>query len=288
EFLSMVLIAQEFLEDFFPSASEQGQVPSSSSSGDHMLQNCLALKKSTTGVVEVIMNKRKAGAFNNECTPLGNCTNIDKNGTRRGMHEVGVAKPGKPAKKPFVRRPLADCTNVLSFDPKKCQVGEEITAKRRFEAERKHQYRARKKAELENSLPTPKRESPVATEADPTTLSTVMNPTLGLGSNTTTPSLYSQRSAPVSNPTADAMTDTVTNPTMGSASIVDPYVDGDDDSWLQRNADWCPAPSYVIQEDVGDELRNVNWWQKRSVGIAHGKGPNWKILCSHQVDRDVP
>ncbi|TVU09067.1 hypothetical protein EJB05_42507, partial [Eragrostis curvula] len=150
------------------------------------------------------MNKRKAGAFDDECTPLGDCANIDKNGTRRGMHEVGVATPGKPAKKPFVRRPLADCTNVLS--------------------------------------------------SDPTTLSTVMNPTLGLGSNTTTPSLYSQKSAPVSNPTADATTDTVTNPTLGSASIVDPYVDGDDNSWLQRNADWCPAPSCVIQEDVGDEL----------------------------------
>ncbi|TVU09089.1 hypothetical protein EJB05_42529 [Eragrostis curvula] len=81
-----------------------------------------------------------------------------------------------------------------------------------------------------------------------------MNPTLGLGSNTTTPSLYSQKSAPDSNPTADAMTDTVMNPTLGSASIVDPYVDGDDNSWLQRNADWCPAPSCVIQEDVGDEL----------------------------------
>ncbi|TVU21705.1 hypothetical protein EJB05_31358, partial [Eragrostis curvula] len=116
-----------------------------------------------------IMDKRKAFALDDECPSLGDCTNIDENGTRKGIHEVCVASSGKSAKKPCVRRPLADCTNVLS--------------------------------------------------------------------------------------NAEALRDTMTNPTLGLGSTMyTPVVDADDDSWLQRNDDWCPAPRCGTQQVAAEEL----------------------------------
>ncbi|TVU07281.1 hypothetical protein EJB05_47330, partial [Eragrostis curvula] len=204
-----------------------------------------------------------------------------------------------------------DLSLIARIQKKRGQVEEELATKRKIAAEKKHQYRARKKAELENSLPTPVR---------PTTLTAGTNSTLGFGSNTTTPFVLSYSSllnycSEHIDIEAQAMRDTITNPALGSGSIVNPFsqndqkrvtinqgdyaaVDDGDDSWLHRNEDWCPAPSGGVRQDENIECVTADSvelnetqrsrWRASSQRYRKRKKENIDTIKSDTEDQSTP
>ncbi|TVU25540.1 hypothetical protein EJB05_28039, partial [Eragrostis curvula] len=73
-------------------------------------------------------------------------------GGHGGMNVVGVASPTKLNMTSYLRRPLSDCTNIVSNGESYGQVSEELAAKAQKETEKKRPYRGRVKADLENSV----------------------------------------------------------------------------------------------------------------------------------------
>ncbi|TVU34492.1 hypothetical protein EJB05_16327, partial [Eragrostis curvula] len=73
-------------------------------------------------------------------------------GGHGGMNVVGIASPTKLNMTSYLRRPLSDCTNIVSNGESYGQVSEELAAKAQKETEKKRPYRGRVKADLENSV----------------------------------------------------------------------------------------------------------------------------------------
>ncbi|TVU39419.1 hypothetical protein EJB05_12837, partial [Eragrostis curvula] len=161
-----------------------------------------------------VMVKRTAGEKDHDEEPLGECRNTYDNEElyranrahenylacgHGGMNVVGVASPTKLNKTSSLRRPLSDCTNIVSNGKNYGQVSKELATKREKESEKKRQYRGRLKAELENSVPDGELAAKRKKEAErkrqyrarkkaeleifvsPSIRSTVTNPTMVLG-----------------------------------------------------------------------------------------------------------
>ncbi|TVU25087.1 hypothetical protein EJB05_27567, partial [Eragrostis curvula] len=213
-----------------------------------------------------VMVKRTAGEKDHDEEPLGG---------HGGMNVVGVASPTKLNKTSFLRRPLSDCTNIVSKElatkrekksEKKRQYrgrlkaelensvpDGELAAKRKKKAERKRQYRARKKAELENFV-------------SPSIRSTVTNPTMVLGAIHKPCTMNNQTGSNQTMIAAD------TQATCDAVEVgnCDP-VDVDDESWLHRNNDWRPSPSDGLQNVDNIECVTVD-----RVGINESQRAKWR------------